>query len=108
MAPNDLRILSWRTFKLTVICIIAGAIMAVGMPANPSFKGYGDPVHIWLVRLQLLALGTSQVTNLISLASGAIAWRKGAKHCAWIIFSAILLLIFMAVLFVLILPKVGL
>lgn len=108
MAPNELRTLSWRTFKLTVIGLIAGLIIGMGMPANPSFKGYADPVHVWLVRLQLLVLGVSQVANLISLASGAVAWRKGGKHCAWIILSAILLLVFLAVLFVLLLPMVGL
>ncbi len=102
MKPNNLRILSLRMFKIALACLAAGIVVGMAMPENPSFKGYGGTAHFWLLVLQSALLVAATVANLISLASGAIAWRKGAGHCYWIVVSAMLLLfplVALAVLF---------
>ena len=96
MNPDNLRKLSWRLFMATFICGIIGILLVIVVP-NPSYRNASDlAVHI-LATTGFGLVGFAMITNLVSLVSGAIAWFKGTRHCGWIIVSAIIFLIPLAV-----------
>jgi hypothetical protein len=92
MTPDSIRILSLRTFKATVYCVIVGILMIIAIP-NPGFPSANGP-SVRIIGISGLALlGIGAIVNLVSLVSGAIAWMKGARRCPWIFLSALVFLV---------------
>jgi hypothetical protein len=97
MTPDNLRKLSWQTFKATIICGVIGALLVVAIPK----PGFADASDILVRILAISAFGLvviAVLADIVSLISGAVAWAKGSKSCAWIFICAILLLIPISVL----------
>jgi hypothetical protein len=91
MIPEKLRTWSLRSFKMTIYFAVAGIIIIITLP-NPAFADTARlavKITAWTgFSFILIAI----VTNIVSLVTGAIAWFKGSKHCAWIIISLAILL----------------
>ena len=97
MTPDKLRTLSRRTFKATIYSGVGGIFLAVaGIPS----VGSGNTTILVIFISGFSLLGIAMLCNIVSLVSGAIAWRKGAGRCGWIVISALLLLIPVALLLV--------
>jgi hypothetical protein len=89
---HNLYKLSWRMFKATFYCALAGILIIIAVP-NPSFfSGASETVVIVIARTGFVLVGISFLTSFISLITGAIAWIKGTKHCGWIVICAFILL----------------
>lgn len=89
MAPENLRKLSWRSFKAAIYSGVAGVIFIVTIP-NPSYRDGSDTAVRIISGLGFGLILIMLLSCLISLMSGAIAWRKGSKQCSWIILCALI------------------
>lgn len=92
MAPDRLRALSLRTFKATIVCGIIGILIVLGLP-QPGFAGSASATARIFALSGLALLIIAMAANVVSLVTGALAWRQGAGRCPWIVFCAIVLLI---------------
>ena len=97
MTPDNLHKLSWRLFKATFYCGIAGILIIFAVP-NPGFGNAADPAVRVIATIGFSLLGLAFLSTLLSLITGAIAWFKGSKSCGWIVICALFLLTPAAVL----------
>jgi MFS family permease len=104
MSPDNLRKLSWKTFVAMFGLGVLGAVVLVAVP-DPGYKSHGGNLGRFIAISGLALIGLAVLANIISQASGFLAWRRGARFCGWIIICALLLYVPAAVLIALILNK---
>lgn len=92
MTPDRLRALSLRFFKASIYCGIVAVLALIAVPGPGHLDAASTSVKV-LAILAVAIMGLTMLLSLISLTTGAVAWRKGTRHCGWIFVSAGIFLI---------------